>query len=280
MAAAAQAAGAEIRTGVTAERILAAAGRVQGVVADGREIAATHVLSTADPKTTFLTLLEGPLPEDARQRLRNFRSTGTLAKVNLALSGLPSFMGLSSSNSGNDARPLSGRIHIGERLDDLERAFDPVKYGDLPEAPWLDVSLPSVLDQSLAPPGAHVGSIYVHSVTGAADPGANTLRAVVLERTLTVLERYAPGVRSLVVAAEVVTPADLESSPGMWGGHIFHGELAPDQLFGSRPPISGSPYRTPVDGLYLAGGGTHPGGFSSGISGELAAREALTSARR
>jgi phytoene dehydrogenase-like protein len=281
MAAAAQDAGAEIRTGVTVERIVAAAGRVQSVVADGREIAATHVLSTADPKTTFLTLLEGPLPEDARQRLRNFRSTGTLAKVNLALSGLPSFVGMSNSSSGDNAetRLLSGRIHIGERLDDLERAFDPVKYGDLPEVPWLDVSIPSVLDRSLAPSGA-VASIYVHSVTEGAGAGGNAGRTVVLERTLTVLERYAPGIRSLIIAAEVATPADFQISPGMWGGHIFHGELAPDQLFASRPPISSSPYRTPVEGLYLAGGGTHPGGFSSGISGELAAREALTSARR
>lgn len=270
MAAAARAAGAEIRTETPVDRILTRKGRVTGVLAGGREIAAETVLSTADPRTTLLSLLDPlDLTPDVSTKLRNYRSKGTVAKINLALSGLPRFAGLGSGTGA-----LAGRIHVGPGLDYLERAFDASKYGELPAEPWLDVTLPSVLDPDLAPPGAHVASIYVHCAPYRLREGDWAHgRDLLLERTLRVLERVAPGMGSLIVGVQVITPADLERDHGFTGGHIFHGELAPDQLFTMRPFIGCGRYRSPIAGLYLGGGGTHPGGFLTGASGRLAAAE-------
>jgi phytoene dehydrogenase-like protein len=283
MAAAATGAGAEIRTSSTVERILTGGGRITGVVVNGREIACDAVLSSLDPKTTCLSLVDAnAFPADFRQRIRNYRSAGTLAKVNLALDALPVFA-QSPAQAGQAISPdmPGGRLHIGDSLDDLERAFDHIKYGEMSEQPWLDISLPSVIDPSLAPAGCHVASIYVHNAP-------ERLRAqewsegrdVLLERTLRVLERVAPRIRSQVVATQVLTPADLAQQPGTWGGHIFHGELAPDQLMGLRPTIDSGTYRLPLDGLFLCGAGTHPGGFATGASGRLAARHVLKNLRR
>ena len=174
-----------------------------------------------------------------------------------------------------------GRIHLGEGLDDLERAFDHIKYGEMSEQPWLDLSIPSVLDPTLAPQRCHVASIYVHNAPERLRSSEWTAeRDLLLDRTMGALERVAPGIRSRVVAAQVLTPADLAVEPGMWGGHIFHGELAPDQLVGLRPTIDSGTYRMPLDGLYLCGAGTHPGGFASGASGRLAVRQMLKDVRR
>lgn len=278
MAAAANAAGAEIRTSTRVDRILTRAGRIAGVVADGHELASDVVLSALDPKTTFLSLVEEQaLPADFHQRIRNYRSAGTLAKINLALRELPPFT--CRSTAGPDRLPdeaLTGRIHLGDGLDDLERAFDHIKYGEMSGQPWLDLTIPSVLDPTLAPQGGHVASIYVHNAPERLRASEWTDgRNLLLDRTLGVLERVAPGTRSLVLAAQVLTPADLAVDPGIWGGHIFHGELAPDQLAGLRPTIDAGTYRMPLDGLYLCGGGTHPGGFACGASGRLAARQML-----
>ena len=190
------------------------------------------------------------------------------AKINLALSALPSF--------GADARALSGRIQIGPALDYLERAFDHAKYGEISAEPWLEITIPSILDPALAPAGAHVASIYVHyapyRLRGAS---WDTARTSLLEATLRVLERHAPDIRGRIAGAQVITPADLESEYGFAGGHIFHGELAPDQLFTMRPILGYARYDSPIQGLFLCGGGTHPGGFMTGASGALAARAVL-----
>jgi phytoene dehydrogenase-like protein len=280
MAAAATSAGAEIRTSTKVERILTAGGRITGVVANGSEIACDVILSALDPKTTFLELVEEQaLPADFHQHIRNYRAAGTLAKVNLALDALPAFASRGTAQTPPEL--LTGRIHIGDRLDDLERAFDQIKYGQMSEQPWLDVTIPSLLDASLAPQGAHVASIYVHHAPERLRAGEwNEARAVLLERTIAMLERCAPDVRSHIVAAQVLTPADLAEQPGMWGGHIHHGELAPDQLMGLRPTIDAGTYRMPVAGLFLCGAGTHPGGFASGASGRLAVRRVLKTVRR
>jgi phytoene dehydrogenase-like protein len=273
MAAAAHAAGAEIRTSTAVERILIRGGCVSGVVAAGRELDSDLVISTLDPQATLLTLASPEaLPADVVSRLTNYRARGTMAKVNLGLSGLPAFTGVDS-----DAL-LTGRIHLGApNVDDIERAFDAVKYGELSADPWLDLRIPSIADSSLAPRGAHVASMYVHNVPySSKSAAASAERDEVLRRTLHVLERYAPGSTRLVLAAQVATPADLEASLGMAGGHIFHGELSPDQLFAARPVIGLGRYRTPIDGLYLGGAGTHPGGFLTGISGRLVVRAALS----
>jgi phytoene dehydrogenase-like protein len=276
LAAAAQAAGAEIRTRTRAERILVDNGRAVGVVANGQEIPAQTVVCGADPRTTFLDLIEpGTLDPDFSQRVRNYRAHGTLAKLNHALSALPSVRDVAS-----DPGALSGRIHIGPTLEYLERAFDRAKYGELPKDPWLDVSIPSILDPALAPRGAHVASVYVHYAPYRLVDNTWDRAAVTLERSaLDVLERYAPGIRQQLVASELITPQRLESEFGFAGGQVFHGELAPDQLFSFRPQLGYERYATPVQGLFLCGAGTHPGGFLTGASGRLAAREVLREAR-
>ena len=270
MAAAAQAAGAEIRTGATVARIVVTGDRVMGVaLSTGEEIPARAVISAADPKTTLLHLVDPvDLAPDVLTKIRNYRSHGTLAKMNFALSGLPAFAG----SPGPEA--LSGRIHIGPEIDYLERAFDHAKYGEFSEEPWLDVSIPSILDAQLAPAGSHVMSVYVHVAphtlrSGTWDGAQDRLRQAVV-RTL---DRFAPGVERLIVAEQLITPDTLEREYGFFGGHIFHGELSLDQLFTMRPVLGQAQYRTAVNGLYLCGGGTHPGGFLSGGSGRNAARE-------
>jgi phytoene dehydrogenase-like protein len=266
LAAAARNAGADIRTGTGVERIVVREGRATGVIANGELVAADRVVSAVDPKTTFLSLVDpSDLTPEFAAKMRNYRAAGTLAKINLALSGLPGF--------DADAAALGGRIHIGPELDYLERAFDHVKYGELSEAPWLDVTIPSILDPGLAPPGAHVASIYVHCAPYRLRSGdAGSARDRLLAATLDVLEAHAAGVRQQVIAAQVLTPADLESSHGLAGGQVFHGELALDQLLSMRPLLGHARYATPIRGLYLCGGGTHPGGFLTGASGRLAAR--------
>ena len=265
---AARAAGAEMRTGIAVERIVTTDERVTGVVAGGIEIPASMVVSAIDPKTTFLGLID-PLdlsPEFVTQ-VRNYRAAGTVAKINLALSSLPPFTGAA------DAQALSGRIHIGPGLDYLERAFDHAKYGEASAEPWLDITIPSILDPGLAPAGAHVMSIYValcargvaRSATGRRLPDP------FLQTVLRTLEQFAPGLARLVVAAQVITPPQLQRDFGFSGGHMFHGELALDQLFTMRPLLGYGRYDSPIHGLYLCGAGTHPGGFMTGASGRLAA---------
>jgi phytoene dehydrogenase-like protein len=272
IALAAREAGAEIRTGVVVERVLVNDSRVTGVVANGQEIRCSTVLSGLDPKTTLLSLVDpAELAPEFTAKVRNYRAAGTVAKVNLALSALPSFRGAT-------ARDLSGRIHVGPSLDYLERAFDCVKYGEISTAPWLDITIPSVADTELAPQGGHVASIYTH-YSPFTVRGMDWLmaREMLLANTLGTLEACAPGIRSLIVAAEVITPPELEAQLGMSGGQIFHGELALDQLFTMRPLLGHARYGTPIGGLYLCGAGTHPGGFMTGVSGRLAAGTVLSS---
>jgi phytoene dehydrogenase-like protein len=271
MARAATEAGAEIRTNTPVERILTRNERVVGVLSGGQEIPAATVVSSADPKTTFLELLDPlELPPDFAARVRHYRVAGTVAKVNLAVSARPSFAGV------NDETVLTGRIHIGPDLDYLERAFDHAKYGEYSTWPWLDVTIPSLLDPSLAPPGAHVISVYAHYAPfGLRHVQWRASRQAFLTTVLRVLEEHAPGIGRTIVASDVITPAELQTEYGFSGGHIFHGELAIDQLYSMRPVLGFARYDSPVPGLFLCGAGTHPGGFLSGASGRLAARRVL-----
>jgi phytoene dehydrogenase-like protein len=172
----------------------------------------------------------------------------------------------------SDSNAFAGRIHIGPELDYLERAFDCVKYGEVSTVPWLDITIPSIVDPGLAPKGAHVASIYTHYAPFAPrNTSQDVAKDMLLTSTLETLDTYAPGIRSLVVAAEFLTPADLQTQLGLRGGQMFHGELALDQLFTMRPLLGHAGYASPIRGLYLCGAGTHPGGFMSGTSGRLAA---------
>lgn len=257
MAAAAREAGARIDVDAPVEQILVDGGRVRGVVVRGREQAADVVLSGIDPKTTWWLAGMPETDPAMNHRIRHYRVTGTLAKINLALAALPSFAGI-----GTDRTLLDGRLQIGPSLDYLERACDCAKYGEISPEPWLDVAIPSILDPDLAPPGAHVVSIYAHCVPRDLRSGDWAAAADAILRTVMgTLEQYAPGVSALVVGAQVITPRVLQRDYGFAGGHVFHGEMALDQLFAMRPVFGCGRYRTPVRGLYMCSAGTHPGGF-------------------
>jgi phytoene dehydrogenase-like protein len=280
MAAAATQAGAEIRTSAEIERILVKNGAVTGVVLrGGEEIPAKRVVSGADPQRTLLGLLDPVhLPPSFVMKMQHYRSNGTAAKLNLALDALPTFPALKNATDGNAA--LAGRIHIGPGIDYLERAFDDSKYGDFSRAPYLDVSIPSILDDSLAPTGKHVMSIYMQFAPYRLRQGDWTLQRDALADTIVkTLAAYAPDLPGKILARQILTPKDLEQTYGLTGGHPFHGELALDQLFAMRPLIGWARYETPIKGLYLCGSGTHPGNGITGASGANAAREILKDLR-
>jgi phytoene dehydrogenase-like protein len=280
MAAAARQAGAEIRTGAPVQQILVKNGAVSGVVLrDGEEIPAKRVLSGADPQHTFLRLLDPErLPPSFALKMRNYRSTGVVAKLNLALDALPTFTALRNPAESNTS--LAGRIHIGPGIDFLERAFDSSKYGEFSPAPYLDISIPSILDDSLAPPGKQVMSIHMQFAPYRLKQGEwSQRRDQLVDTILKTLEAYAPDLPGKILARQILTPADLEETYGLTGGHPFHGELALDQLFTMRPLLGWARYRAPVKGLYLCGSGTHPGNGITGTSGANAAREVLKDLR-
>jgi phytoene dehydrogenase-like protein len=280
LAESAKQAGAEIRTDAEVQHIRIKDGAVTGVVlADGEEIAVEAVVSGADPKRTFFNLVDpSQLDPTFANRMKNFRANGNVAKVNLALGGLPTFPALDTTESSLKA--LSGRIHIGPEIDYLERAFDASKYGEFSKAPWLDVTIPTVLDPSLAPDGKHVLSAYVQFAPFKLKEGNWDARRKDLgETVIKTLATYAPNLPGLVEGMQVITPKDLETSYGFTGGHIFHGELALDQLFTMRPVLDWARYKTPIRGLFLCGSGTHPGNGLTGASGANAAREIIRDLR-
>lgn len=267
---AAEAAGVTISTGARVASIVSDGGRVRGVtLADGRTLDAAAVVSGIDPKTTYGMCDPMTLPAEVRWRARCYRTAGTLAKVNLALSALPVV-------PGADREQLATRLRIAPDIDYVERAFDEVKYGRMSPAPYVEALIPSLIDPSLAPQGAHVMSVYAQYAPHTLREGTwDAARPRLLDAVLGALDRAMPGIRGMVVASEVLTPADLEREWGMAGGHIHHGELALDQLFTMRPLLGWSQYRTPIDGLWLCGAGTHPGLGLTGGSGANAAREIL-----
>jgi phytoene dehydrogenase-like protein len=279
LAEAARGLGAELRTGSEVEAIATRDGRVSGVVVKGGgEIPARAVASAIDPHRTFLRLLDAALiePEDLR-RVQHFRMQGMASKVNLALDALPAFTAVGQEDA---AGLLAGRIHVGETVDGLERAFDDAKYGGISRSPWLDVTLPSLADPSLAPAGQHVMSVHVqYTPYRLRDGDWRARRDELGDLVLRTLEAYAPGITRHVVHRQVLTPLDLEETYGLTGGHPFHGEHALDQLFVTRPLLGWGRYRGPVAGLYLCGAGTHPGGGVTGAPGANAAREILKDLR-
>lgn len=276
IAKAARAAGAEIRTGVEVTGIETRDGEVVAVLlTKGDRIETPTIVSGLDPKRTFLRLLDPAALDPAfRAKVRNIRARGVTAKVNLALKGLPSFTALKSEEA------LTGRIVIGSSIDDLERAFDASKYGTISERPFLEATIPSLLDPGLAPPGKHVLSIVAQYAPYTLHDGDWTARREALgDLVVKRLAAYAPDLPSLVERGEVITPKDLEDDWGLTGGHPFHGEESLDQIFTMRPVLGWARYRTPVRGLYLCGSGTHPGGGLTGANGRNAARAVLQDRR-
>ncbi len=279
MAIAVQAAGVEIRTNAEVAHIKVKDGKAVGVVlSNGDEIDARAVVSNADPKRTLLGMVDPQhLAPSFLQRLQHYRMNGTVAKVNLALNGLPSFTGV----NGNAASLLGGRIQVSPDVDYLEHAFDASKYGEFSQHPYLEATIPTLQDPSLAPAGKHVMSIYMqYAPYKLRDTDWDSQRDALGDVVVNTLAEYAPDLPGKIEAREVITPKDLEQTYGLTGGHIFHGELALDQLFTMRPLLDWAQYRTPVAGLYLCGSGTHPGNGLTGGSGANAAREIAKDLRK
>jgi phytoene dehydrogenase-like protein len=261
--------GVELRTGDGVQRIDVKDDRAIGVtLAGGTHLEGRSVISAVDPKRTFLTLCDAEyLPPEFLWRIRNYRTRGTLAKINLALSALPQF-------TGATREMLAGRVRIAPDLDYLERAFDHAKYGRFSPHPWIEFTIPSLGDPGLAPPGAHVLSAYAQFAPYTLREGDwESSRQALGDTVVDTLAHYAPDLKSLIVAGETLTPLDLERGWGLTGGHIFHGELALDQFFAMRPLLGYGNYATPLRGLFLCGNGAHPGTGMTGGSGINAARE-------
>jgi len=269
---AATSAGAEIRNAAEVARI--EDGKV--TLRNGETIEARAVVSNADPRTTFLKLID-PVELDPNflSKLRNYRAPGVVAKINLTLSDVPEFRGV------DDPEKLSGRIHVGPEIDYLERAFDAAKYGDFSARPYLDITIPTLTDPSLAPDGAQVISIHAQFAPYRLRNGDWDSRREELGDTIVeTLSEYVPNLKELIVGRKVFTPLDLERTFGLTGGHIHHGEMSLDQLFAFRPVIGSAQYRTPIKGLYLCGSGTHPGGGVTGAPGMNASREIIKDLKR
>lgn len=280
MAVAATQAGAEIRTDAAISEIRVKDGVATGVVlGSGEEISAKAVVSNADPKRTLMQLVDSThLPPDFVQKIKNYRSVGTVAKINLALSALPEFTALKAKGNGN---LLQGRIQFGSEIDYLERAFDECKYGNFSRAPYLEITFPSLSDPSLAPPGKHVMSIYMqYAPYKLKNTDWESQRAALGETVVKTIAQYAPNLPQTILSHQIITPKDLEETYGLTGGQIFHGELALDQFFTMRPLLDWARYQTPIERLYLCGNGTHPGTGLTGGSGANAAREIMKALKK
>jgi phytoene dehydrogenase-like protein len=276
LARAAQQHGAEIRTGAEAAKIVTKNDAATAVVLpNGDEIHAAIVISSADVKRTFLSLVEPTyLDPHFLLQVRNIRSRGTLAKVNLALDSLPRFKNTTVAH-------LGGVIHIGPTLDYLERASDDAKYGRFSRQPSLEITMPSVADPSLAPSGKHVMSVWMQSAPyHLRESGWNEQRDLLGDTVINLIEDYAPGFKSSILHRQLLTPLDLEQTFGLTEGHIYQAELALDQIFFMRPLPGWARYGTPIENLYLCGSGTHPGGGITGLPGYYAAKEILKRASR
>jgi phytoene dehydrogenase-like protein len=265
-----EAAGGEVLLDSPVTRIRIENGAVSGVEIEGGSfLEAPLVVASCDPKRTLLDLVEpATLPLDVEEQVASVRMRGTTAKVNLALDGQIVFRDREGERHG--------RAVVSDHVDDIERAFDAAKYRTCSELPHLEVSVPSVNDPSLAPVGKDVVSILAHAAPYHIDSGWS---GEVCDRfgdaVLEALERVAPGTRAKIVACEISSPVDLEERYGLTGGHIHHGEHALDQLLFMRPTPKLARYKTPIDGLYLGGSGSHPSGGVTCQPGALAAEAVL-----
>jgi phytoene dehydrogenase-like protein len=263
---AAEAAGVEIRTNAAVTRVDVVDGKVRGVTLEGgTQLAAAKVGAAVDPKTLFLELVEpGSTTMQFQSNVQNIRARGTAAKVHLAVRSYPEWRERPSLQAEY--------VRTGEVFDQMERAFDAVKYRKISDEPILDIYVPTLEAPELAPPGQHVLSILVSFAPYQLDGGwTEERRQELYDKVVAQLEKYAPGIGSTIVGKELLSPKDLEERYGLWGGHLHHGEHAADQLL-MRPTPECASYATPVAGLFLVGSGAHPGGGVTGAPGAFAAR--------
>jgi phytoene dehydrogenase-like protein len=279
LAAVARQHGAEIRCGAPVQRILTTDGAVRGVVlADGTEIAAPCIASNADAHVTFLRLLDPKeLPADFAEAVRHIDYSSASLKINVALSEVPDFTALRGSQPGPQHR---GTIHVAPDMEYIERAFDDARQGRPSQAPVLECTIPSAVDETVAPPGRHLMSMFVqYAPTKVRDGNWDDIKETFADRCFEVLAEYAPNFRRAVIDRQVLSPLDIERRFGLTGGNIFQGAMTLDQLFFMRPVPGFADYRTPVRGLYLCGAATHPGGGVMGACGYNAARVILRDRR-
>src|SRR6202162_4621185 len=266
--------GVVIRVNAPVETIRVQNGRARGVVLEGgEEIEANIVASNLTPPLTFLHLVESRhLDADFLDSIRKYRSQGTSCKINLALNGLPNFR----EYPGDNGPQHRTTMHICPSIELTERAWDNAKYDHPSHSPMIEMTIPTVYDPSLAPPGKHIMGIFLqYAPYTLRDSTWDELREPFAYRVFELIEEYAPGFRSLIIDKQVLTPLDLERRFGLTGGNIFHGEMSLDQMFVLRPVAGCARYKTPIKGLYLCGSGTHPGGGVMGAPGYNAAREIL-----
>jgi len=270
LAATAKQNGAEIQLETAVSHILLNDDKAAGVVlADGTEIHSRIVISNADPRRTLFGLV-GPTNLEPRfmRHVRNIIYRGVTAKINLALSGLPQF------NGQTDKSQLSGHIRVSPSLDYLERAYDAGKYGHVSPNPILDITIPTLLDPSLAPGGKHIMSIIMqYAPYNLHNANWEAQREQLGDAVLDTLSQYAPNLQSLIINQQILTPLDWDQQYSLTEGSILHGQMSLDQFLIMRPVPGWGRYRTPIDNLFLCGAGTHPGGGVTGAPGYNAARE-------
>ncbi|HEV2677112.1 MAG TPA: NAD(P)/FAD-dependent oxidoreductase [Aliidongia sp.] len=281
MARAVAARGGEIETGAAVAEVLTERGRAAGVVlADGRVLRARAVVSNLNPKLLFRDLIDqAVVPADFAARMQAWRCRSGTFRMNVALDRLPEFTA-APNRDGMDH--LTAGIILAPSLGYMDRAYADARAFGWSREPIVEMLIPSTLDDSLAPPGRHVASLFCQHVAPELPDGRSwdDARETVADLMLDTVERYAPGFRVSVLGRQILSPLDLERRFGLLGGDIFHGQLVLDQLWAARPTLGFGDYRTPVPGLYQCGSGTHPGGGVSGAPGHNAAREILRDFRR
>jgi phytoene dehydrogenase-like protein len=276
LAASAKAHGAEIRTNAAVANLLVRGGRCEGVVLhDGTEIRAKIVASNADCNVTFLKLCDPKeLPREFVESIKSIDYSSASLKMNVLLSELPDF----TCRPGVPGPQHRGTIHICPDFDTLERAYDDAKYGEPSRTPVLECTLPTVIDDTLTPPGQHLMSMFIQYAPYKLRSGTwDERKEAFADRCLDVLAHYAPNIKKAVIARQVLTPVDIERTFGLTGGNIFQGCMHLDRLFCFRPAVGFANYRTPIKGLFLCGAAAHPGGGVIGAAGRNAAREMLKS---
>ena len=277
IARAAQSFGAEIRTEAPVSSVIVRGGKAAGVALEnGDEIGASLVVSSLDPKQTFLKLVDPQLlPDELLADVRKYNIRGSSGKVNLALAAAPEFACMPGVGPH-----LRGAISISPSVDYIERAFDDAKYGDFSRHPYIDIVIPSMIDPDMAPPGRHVMSCFVQYAPYQLRSGDwEGQREAFGDCVVDTLAEYIPNLKDIILHRQVLTPWDMEQVVGLSQGNIFHGELSLSQLFFLRPAPGYAGYRTPVPNYYQCGSGTHPGGGISGAPGRLAALEIIKQRR-
>jgi phytoene dehydrogenase-like protein len=267
--------GVTIRTSANVARILVKHGRATGVLLDsGEEIEANVVLSNADPKRTYLTLVDQTeVPADYLRSIKGIKIESPVIKINLAVSELPKYLALPEERQMQGS---TGGIYIAPSIDYLQKAYYDAKLGKPAEQPFMNVHMQSAVDPTVAPPGMHTVSIFTQYFPYTLAEGTwDERRAEIARHVIAEFGKYAPNIPDAIVGMQVLAPPDIEARFGMTGGHIFHGELVPEQAFDMRPVPGSSSYEGPIGGLFLCGAGTWPGGCVMGAPGHNAAQEVI-----